>query len=191
MELPARPEVLFHFSEDSSILQFEPQLMNLGGEAVVWAIDEEHAPNYFLPRDCPRVTFYAMAHSAKEDITRFLGQGSRRVVAIESDWYKRVCATKLYCYCLPGHSFSLQDSNAGYYISRQTVQPLRVEFMEDLIHALLAVGIELRVMPSLWWLHDAVIGSTLQFSMIRMRNAGSRHVDRIHSALMQPARDGT
>ena len=191
MELPACPEVLFHFSEDSSIVQFEPQVMNLGGEAAVWAIDEEHAPNYFLPRDCPRVTFYATTQSAKEDITRFLGHGSRRVVAIESDWYTRVCATKLYRYCLPADSFSLQDSNAGYYISRQTVRPLRVEFMEDLIHALLAAGIELRVMPSLWWLHDAVIGSTLQFSMIRMRNAGSRHADGIHSALIQFARDGT
>lgn len=32
----------------------------------------------------------------------------------------------------------------------------------------------LRVVPSLWPLHDAVVVSTLQFSMIRMRNAQSR-----------------
>jgi Family of unknown function (DUF6886) len=32
----------------------------------------------------------------------------------------------------------------------------------------------LRVMPSLWQLHDAVVASTLQFSIIRMRNAQPR-----------------
>jgi hypothetical protein len=32
-------------------------------------------------------------------------------------------------------------------------------------------GVELRVLPTLWPLRDAVLESSLQFSMIRMRNA--------------------
>jgi Family of unknown function (DUF6886) len=32
----------------------------------------------------------------------------------------------------------------------------------------------LRVMPTLWPLRDAVVASTLQFSIIRMRNAALR-----------------
>ncbi|MGV3489112.1 MAG: DUF6886 family protein [Tuberibacillus sp.] len=28
---------------------------------LVWAIDEEHAPLYFFPRDCPRVAFWRNA----------------------------------------------------------------------------------------------------------------------------------
>ena len=34
--------------------------------------------------------------------------------------------------------------------------------------------VELRFVPNLWPLRDAVVASTLQFSLIRMRNALSR-----------------
>jgi hypothetical protein len=43
--------------------------------------------------------------------------------------------------------------------------------IEDLLGELLACDIELRVMPSLWPLCDAVVASSLRFSCIRMRNA--------------------
>lgn len=36
---------------------------------------------------------------------------------------------------------------------------------------LVARDVELRVMPSLWELREAVVGSTLAFSITRMRNA--------------------
>jgi hypothetical protein len=42
------------------------------------------------------------------------------------------------------------------------------------LHALRSRRVELRLMPNLWSLHDAVASSTLQFSMIRMRNAAPR-----------------
>jgi hypothetical protein len=42
------------------------------------------------------------------------------------------------------------------------------------LQALTARGVEVRILPSLWSLHDAVAKSTLQFSMIRMRNARPR-----------------
>jgi len=56
--------MLYHVSEYSHIERFEPRPPPCSGvgpvESVVWAIDEEHLHNYLLPRDCPRVTFYAL-----------------------------------------------------------------------------------------------------------------------------------
>ena len=54
------------------------------------------------------------------------------------------------------------------------VVPARVEILSDVVAALLERGVELRFVPSLWPLHDAVVASSLQFSMIRMRNAQPR-----------------
>jgi hypothetical protein len=51
------------------------------------------------------------------------------------------------------------------------VIPRSVTPIDDLLGELLAYDVELRVMPSLWRLRDAVVASTLQFSIIRMRNA--------------------
>ncbi len=51
--------------------------------------------------------------------------------------------------------------------------------MGDLLDAHAAAGIELRVVPSLWPLHDAVAygpgaSTTWDFSIVRMRNARPR-----------------
>ena len=68
-------------------------------------------------------------------------------------------------------AFECLDECAGYFVSRVPVTPVRVEVYDDLVAELLRRGVELRFVPSLWRLHDAVAASTLQFSMIRMRNA--------------------
>ena len=52
-----------------------------------------------------------------------------------------------------------------------SVTPGHVELIDGVIPAILARGVELRLLPNLWHLHDAVASSSLQFSMIRMRNA--------------------
>ncbi|MBA2308744.1 MAG: hypothetical protein H0W01_05455 [Pseudonocardiales bacterium] len=51
--------VFWHFSEDPTITEFVPRTGAPGApdECLVWAIDDEHAPAYWFPRDCPRVTF--------------------------------------------------------------------------------------------------------------------------------------
>jgi hypothetical protein len=51
------------------------------------------------------------------------------------------------------------------------VVPSLVEVVDDLLAELLRRGVELRFVPNLWSLRDAVVSSTLQFSLIRMRNA--------------------
>lgn len=162
--------MLFHISEESGIERFEPRAAESVGEPVVWAVDQERLRNYLLPRECPRVTFYAGRETARVDAERFLGTSSA-VVAVESGWWERVRSCRLYCYHLPPDSFERFDECAGYFVSRLPVAPVSVEVFDDLIAELLKREVELRFTPNLWFLHDAVTASTLRFSMIRMRNA--------------------
>jgi hypothetical protein len=59
--------MLFHVSEDRGIDVFEPRGAD-GKDAFVWAIDGERLRNYLLPRECPRVTYYADAASSAVDV---------------------------------------------------------------------------------------------------------------------------
>lgn len=162
--------MLFHVSEESGIERFEPRAPEDGGEPVVWAIDALRLRNYLLPRECPRVTYYARRETTPADVERFLGS-SLAVVAVESGWLERLRYCRLYCYHLPPETFECIDECAGYFVSRVPVMPARIEVFDDPIVELLRRGIELRFVPSLWPLRDAVVTSSLQFSLIRMRNA--------------------
>ena len=66
------------------------------------------------------------------------------------------------------------SEEAGYGISRQAVTPLGVERVEDVMERLAKLGVDVPVLRDIWPLADAVAGSSLQFSIIRKRNAGSR-----------------
>jgi hypothetical protein len=77
----------------------------------------------------------------------------------------------LYCYSLPGQTFECLDEGAGYFVSPEAVVATGVEVIRDAIAEFRLRGVELRVLPNLWALRDAVIASSLQFSIIRMRNA--------------------
>jgi hypothetical protein len=165
--------MLFHVSEELGIERFEPRPSPSTGEPVVWAIDAECLRNYLLPRDCPRVTYYAGHDTTAEDVERFLGS-SLAVIAVESAWAERLRSCRLYCYHLPPETFTCVDECAGYFVSPAAVVPVRVRVVDDLLAALLQVGVELRFVPNLWSLRDAVVSSTLRFSLIRMRNAAPR-----------------
>jgi uncharacterized protein DUF6886 len=164
--------MLYHVSEDGGIQRFELRV-SAGGQTVVWAIDAERLRNYLVPRDCPRVTFYAGPATTASDVERFLGS-SAAVVAIEARWFERLRRCRLYCYHLPPETFVSLDDCAGYFVSAAAVAPSRVEVIDDAIAELLRRGVELRVLADLWPLRDAVVASSLQFSMIRMRNASPR-----------------
>jgi len=166
-------DLLYHFSEEPGIQVFEPRTIDSrpGEPPLVWAIDAAHAPHYFFPRDCPRVCFWSTDDTAQEDRRRFFGHSAvMHVIAMESRWLERIRSTTVYRYSFRPGPFLLQDGNAGYYTSFQAVQPAKVEPVGDLLGALVASGIELRLTPSLIPLRQAIIGSTLGFSMIRMRN---------------------
>ena len=162
--------MLFHVSEESGIERFEPRPSPNADGPVVWAIDAERLRNYLLPRECPRVTYYAGHETNVADVERFLGS-SPAVIAVENNWLDRLRATQLHCYHLPPETFECIDEWAGYFVSRRPVVPRKVQVVEDLLAALLGCGVELRFVPNLWPLRDAVIASTLRFSIIRMRNA--------------------
>jgi hypothetical protein len=162
--------IVFHVSEEPDIEVFEPRKAATNDERVVWAIDEDHLRNYLVPRDCPRVTYSAGPDTTVADRKRFLGS-SAAVLAIETGWFERMRSCRLHCYHLPGDTFELADECAGYFVSRVPVKPSRVQVIDNPVAAVLDRGVELRVQPSLWALRDAVIESTLAFSIIRWRNA--------------------
>jgi hypothetical protein len=162
--------MLFHVSEESGIERFEPRPSPYTDDPVVWAIDADRLRNYLLPRECPRVTYYAGCETTAADVERFLG-ASPAVIAVESAWLERLRSCRLYCYHLPPQTFACMDECAGYFVSRRPVVPAQVEVVDDLLAALLRRGVELRFVPNLWPLRDAVVSSTLRYSLIRMRNA--------------------
>jgi len=162
--------MLFHVSERPGIERFDPRASEASSGPVVWAVDADRLRNYLVPRECPRVTYYAGPATTAADVERFLGS-STAVLAIEWAWFDRLRASRLYCYQLPPETFECIDECAGYFVSREPVAPARVDVCDDVVAELRQRGVELRVVPDLWPLRDAVVASSLQFSVIRMRNA--------------------
>jgi hypothetical protein len=164
---------LFHISEQAGIDRFEPRRIEGASGPLVWAIDDDRLQNYLVPRDCPRVTYYSSSSTSGSDVERFLGT-SAAVMAFEREWLERVRSARVFCYRLPPEGFELVDSCAGYFVSRQPVVPMSVLVVNDCLNELGRRGVDARAVSSLWPLHDAVAASTLEFSMIRMRNAAPR-----------------
>jgi hypothetical protein len=167
--------IVFHVSEEANIEVFEPRKSDATDRPLVWAVDDEHLRNYLVPRDCPRVTYSAGRRTSVADRDRFLGS-SVAVLAIETAWFERMRACRLYCYQLPGDTFELADECAGYLVSGAPVKPIGVRVIDDAVSAVLERNVELRVQPSLWALRNAVVESTLEFSIIRWRNAAPQQV---------------
>jgi hypothetical protein len=171
---------LYHVSDRPGITRFLPRPVRAGHpygklSPVVWAVEEHLLHNYLLPRDCPRVTFYARPDSDPADVAALLGTtAARYVVAVEMSWLDAIRSTILWLYELPTAAFTVIDAGAGHWISAEPVTPLAVERVDDLLLALAQRDVELRLTPSLWSLCDAVVASSLQFSCIRMANARPR-----------------
>jgi hypothetical protein len=168
---------LFHVSEEAGIGRFEPRPppspdAGVVGDAV-WAVAESHLANFLTPRDCPRIAFRAGPDTSEHDKARFLA-GAERVVAFEKDWLPRVRACTLYLYDMPQETFTEALPEAGYWISREAVTPIGVVAQADLMAALAQAGAEVRILDDFWPLADAVAASTLQFSILRKRNARPR-----------------
>jgi hypothetical protein len=73
---------------------------------------------------------------------------------------------------MPSEKFTPRLDDSGHHVCRETVVPLRVEPMRDLLGAIVAEGVELRVVNRLgpMWrrVHQE---STLHFSGTRLRHA--------------------
>ena len=92
--------MLFHISEESGIGRFEPRPSENVDWHVVSAIDTVHIRNKLVPRECPRVTYYAGRETTSADDHRFLGS-SLAVIAVDGAWFERVRSSRLFCYHLP------------------------------------------------------------------------------------------
>ena len=164
---------LFHYSEDPSIEVFVPHTPEHRDDVApgVWAIDEEHSPLYYFPRQCPRILLWSTPSSTAKDIERFFHHSDARMLAhIETCWLDAMHSTQLFRYELPTESFAAPTPDAWMPISRETLEPLSVEPVGDLVGALEAANVELRLLPSLLPLRD-VWETTLHASGVRLRNA--------------------
>lgn len=167
---------LFHISEDPGIKIFEPRAPRSSHhqikEMVVWAVAESYLYNYLLPRNCPRVSFYAMNSTREEDVELFLeGQRTKRVLAVEACWFNRIVNATLIQYEFAPDNFYLFDEPAGYYLSQHAEIPISVQMIAAPLERLLAPDVEVRLTPSLWELRERVLNSSLGFSFIRMNHA--------------------
>jgi hypothetical protein len=166
------PHALWHVSEDPSIDRFRPHVSATAEirEPLVWAVDTRHLPLYWFPRECPRGTFWADESTSPADAERLLC-GSSRVHAIEEAWLEPMRTTQVFAYRFPEQSFEPHGEVGGYWVSRETVEPVDVAPLGDLVALHEAAEIELRILPSLWPLWNEVVASTLEFSGVRLRNA--------------------
>jgi hypothetical protein len=167
---------LYHYSEDPAIAVFHPHIAKTSRhrhEPYVWAIDDWHSPMYYVPRDCPRACFWAGERTTAVDRERWLhGLEPRFVMAVEAGWLDRIHSTVLYRYEMPSEKFTPRRDDSGHHVCRETIVPLRVEPMRDLLGAIVAEGVELRVVNRLGPMWRRVHReSTLHFSGTRLRNA--------------------
>lgn len=167
--------VLFHFSEESDIDVFVPRVKANRQELppVVWAIDEAHEYTFYFPRDCPRIVYGRTENLSEADERTFFGaSGADRIIVVETGWYERIQHTTLYRYRLPSATFELFDTTAGYYISRETVKPVEMEPLDQLLDRLMGLNMEVRFTPNLHPLRDAILRSGLtEFGIHRFMNA--------------------
>lgn len=166
-------QLLHHFSEDDTITSFTPHVpkTNPCQPAAVWAIDTDHAPLYWFPRDCPRVTAWPRNKKELPGFEAALTTKAPRLHAIEIGWLERMRTTKLYRYDFLADDFEPWEEASGQWIADHAVTPVSVNPVGDLVGLHEAAGIELRLLPILWPLADLVQDDCWDFSIVRMMNA--------------------
>lgn len=164
---------LFHFSHEPGIRHFVPHVppTNPTHGPAVWAIDAAHAPLYWFPRDCPRVTAWPRNGSDQAAFREAFTTTAARVHAIELEWLPAMSTTVLYRYRFDATTFRPWPPATGQWTSDVEVDPIDVEAVGDLLELHVRAGIELRAVPSLWPLHDLAVSDRWDFSIVRMGNA--------------------
>jgi len=167
-------------SENASIERFVPHRAqtSTSDDLLVWAIDARHLPLYWFPRDCPRVTAWPRGDDERGAFETSFVTTARRVHAMEAGWLERLRGVELFRYALRGGDFTPWPDATGQFVADHAVEPVAVEPVGDLLAAHGVAGIELRIVPSLWPLHDLAVSERWHFSIVRMRNAQPRPISR-------------
>ncbi len=139
----------------------------------VWAIDGIHAPLYWFPRDCPRVTAWPRDATERAPFQRAFATTAHRVHAIEATWFERMRTMSLFRYDFEPGDFEPWDDASGQWISTKPVTPVAVVPVGNLVDAHVAAGIELRLVPSLSPLVELARDERWDFSLVRLMNATS------------------
>src|SRR6185369_8648948 len=95
------PGELLHFSEDPAIAVFRPHVAATARQrdAHVWAVDAQHAPSYWFPRQCPRAMAWIGPGTTAGDRERIFGAtAAGRVHVIEYAWLSALATTTVYAY---------------------------------------------------------------------------------------------
>jgi hypothetical protein len=165
--------VLFHFSEDPGIERFVPHVpaSNPTHQPAVWAIDEDHAPIYWFPRDCPRVTVWPWDDTGLAHLQAAFETTAHRLHVIETRWLERMHTVALFRYDLPDDTFEPWVDARGQYISRVDVVPVSVQPVGDLVTLHERSGIELRAAASLRQVRERAMSDEWNFSIVRWMNA--------------------
>lgn len=168
-----RPEFVYHYSEDGSIRRFAPHVpaSNPRHPPCVWAVDARHAPLYWFPRDCPRISVWAYDDAQQSVLREVFHTEAARICAAESHWLDLVRSTRIYRYAFDASAFAPWVDADGQYVSADVVHPIDVEPIDDLLGLHAAAGIELRFTPRLGPLTDRMLASGLPFSFVRIRDA--------------------
>ena len=168
-----RPEVVYHYSEDGSIRRFTPHVppSNPSHPPAVWALDEEHSPLYWFPRNCPRISVWAYDADQQRRLSEIFETEASRICAAETAWIDTIRRTRVYEYHFDGELFAPWAEADGQYISGEVVEPAHVEAHDDLLALHADHDVELRFTPRLGTLMDAMLASRLPFSFVRIRDA--------------------
>jgi len=168
---------LLHFSEDPKIKVFRPHVPQVRRTTRrwLWAWTRSMRLDSGSPGTRHELAAGVTASRWSEIGRALLGMGAhRRMHAIETVWLERMQACKMYMYRFDPAPFAAHNSDAGYYSTRETITPLSVEPIGDLLALHAGANIELRIVPNLWPIIDAVVASGLEFSIIRKMNASPR-----------------
>lgn len=141
---------------------------------MVWAVDAEHAPLFWFPRDCPRVTVWPRGDDERTAFREAWHTTAPRVHAIETRWLDRLRTTTIHRYDFDDGPFVPWPEASGYEVAREAVEPIACEPIGDLLALHVDAGIELRVVPSIWPLVDLAVSGPWDFSIARKHNAQPR-----------------
>ena len=167
------PDVVYHYSEDGTISRFVPHVpqTNPSHPPAVWAMDAEHAPLYWFPRDCPRISVWANDSAQRAILRDTFETDATRICACESHWVDGMRRARVYRYAFDGSQFAPWTDAEGQYISGDVVTPQSVDLLDDLMGLHAAAEVELRFTPRLGTLMDRMLASGLPFSFVRIRDA--------------------